>query len=304
MKSKCLLFTQALLFWGHLLSKQSAVTYSGGDRFGDKLSVYCLAKWISYKYHIPLYYKPFDYSDRLTMHSAERSYNINIPKKFKKVIIIDKTPIHIEPDKGYFYDIGFYAPTEIDWNDRAFINELKKFIKPVDTIRELKLPTDCITVAIHVRKGSGPDAPLLSDNKVLTLPRYKYSDVIWPTKFPPDTYYIEQLQKISEIFKDQKIYAFIFTDHNNPRSLVKKYKAALKNNNNIVLDCHKNKELYFERILDDFFSLSKFDCLIRSSSRFSLIASKFGNYKVQVWPGNYHWEGNTLIMEGHIELNL
>lgn len=308
MKNKWLLFACLPFIWGYLLSKESAVTYEGGGRFGDKLSVYCKAKWISYKYKIPLYYKPFDQSDGLVLHNIERLYSDHIKKKFKKVITLNQdSKINIEPHKGYFYIIEFHAEVPVDWNDQGFITELKKVLKPRDAIKELLLPKDCITVAVHVRKGSAHDAPLLTDNKNINfsrLPRALYSDVKWPTKFPPDSYYIEQLKKITEIFKDQKIYAFIFTDNGNPEAIVQKYKDELKNDN-ILLDCHKIKKLYVERVIDDFFALSKFDCLIRSSSRFSLIAGKLGNYKVQICPKSYHWEGNTLIIdEADIESNL
>jgi hypothetical protein len=34
---------------------------SWGGRFGDKLSIYYRAKWLSYKYGLPFYFQPFQY---------------------------------------------------------------------------------------------------------------------------------------------------------------------------------------------------------------------------------------------------
>ncbi|HEV7737800.1 MAG TPA: hypothetical protein VGO47_10580, partial [Chlamydiales bacterium] len=40
-----------------------AITYEfSGGRFGDNLLAYFHAKWVSYKYNIPFFYKEFPYS--------------------------------------------------------------------------------------------------------------------------------------------------------------------------------------------------------------------------------------------------
>ena len=70
----------------------SAVTYDfSGGRFGDNLVSYCHAKWISYKYNIPLLYKPFDYSDQLMMDVLEIPYSDDLEKQFENIVNYSKT---------------------------------------------------------------------------------------------------------------------------------------------------------------------------------------------------------------------
>jgi len=77
---KKLLFSFSLLFCvvgNDLKSKDvlSVVTYeSPRGRLGDQLFCYCKAKWISYRYKIPLYYKFFKYSDKLFLSVIDDVY--------------------------------------------------------------------------------------------------------------------------------------------------------------------------------------------------------------------------------------
>ncbi len=43
-------------------------------------------------------------------------------------------------------------------------------------------------------------------------------------------------------------------------------------------------------VMDDFFALLDFDCLIRPDSNFSICAEILGNHKVVVSPENVTWE--------------
>ena len=61
-----------LVFTG-LLSSESYITYEFfGGRFGDCLLSYLHAKWLSYKYQLPLLYKPFKYSSDLCLDAKEQ----------------------------------------------------------------------------------------------------------------------------------------------------------------------------------------------------------------------------------------
>ena len=51
----------------------AAVSYQfNGGRFGDQLVTYVHARWVAYKFNLPLLYKRFDYSDQLMVDSMHQ----------------------------------------------------------------------------------------------------------------------------------------------------------------------------------------------------------------------------------------
>ncbi|MFA5306719.1 MAG: hypothetical protein WC365_04680, partial [Candidatus Babeliales bacterium] len=92
----------------HLATGISAVTYGlSGGRFGDNLLCYVHAKWISYKYHIPLLYFPFEYSSHLVFDEAELLStvgNTHALKKYDDGQPVNKilwiNTVKIKPDEG------------------------------------------------------------------------------------------------------------------------------------------------------------------------------------------------------------
>ena len=171
------------------------------------------------------------------------------------------------------------------------MNEIKKMIKPYKPLPEFNLPENIITVAVHVRKGGGFDAPLLSKQKSPF-----YADQRWPTKFPPDQYYIDQIKQLSEMLGDPPLYVHIFTDHQKPTEIVERYRKAVSKPN-ITYHCREEGNRHDRNILEDLFAMAKFDCLIRGSSHFSLSAQLIGNHMIVIHPKKAKWEGNKLIIE-------
>lgn len=277
----------------------SAVTYSlGGGRLGDKLVSVCHAKWISYKYNIPFLYTPFNYSDQFTMAVNERRASDPEFASHRQVILKDKD-IVVDPTANILYVVPYFAETHfeawvcprcftIDWNDRGFVEELRRFIKPRFQVTSPEIPSGYISVAVHVRKGTGIDDPNTGQ---------------WaPHKLPPDSYYIDQLKRIADMFSGTALFVYIFTDHDRPLDLVNRYKAAA-NKDNLTFACREAGNAYDRNVLDDFFGFSKFDCLIRPESNFSIVGSKLKDYKVQISP--YHatmLNGSQIIDQVKIEI--
>jgi len=284
----------------------SAVTYTfSGGRFGDNLLSYCHAKWISYKYNIPLLYKPFDYSDQLMLHQLEFPYSEELEEQFGTVVTysIDST---IDGESGSLYGIPFFPESNfnrnddvfpflfsVDWEDPGFKALLKTMICPINPLHMPKLLNGVLSVAVHVRKGTGWDIP----NYRITPAQLTASH---PLRFAPDSFYIEQLKKIAQIFPDGIIYVYLFTDHDDPASLALKYTRAV-NCGRMIINYRTEKNNEFINVLDDFFALTRFDCLIRPDSNFSFIASKLGDYKVQISPWHGTIKGNDTVID---EINL
>ena len=261
----------------------NALTYSlSGGRFGDNLIAYLHAKWLSLKLGLPLIYKPFPYSDQLRMDVVEQHMSSEL--KFRNIISINKEfDVKTDPsstlfDVPYFpeclfeyhmlhlYSLPFF---KADWDDPIFKAEIRKCLSSKYPIKTLNLPNDGITVGVHVRRGGGVDP--------------SSANMTWPLKFPPDSYYIQQLQRISEIFKNQKLYVYILTDDLSPKDIARKYKQAL-NNPNIKFACRTKNNNPHSNVLEDFFTIPKFDCFILCQSNFSLSATKLGDYMIKITP--------------------
>ena len=176
-----------------------AITYGfSGGRLGDNLLRYAHAKWVSYKYNIPLLYKPFNLSQLLVIHKVELLYNNEI-NKYKATIRLDNLFRELKSDKNsiikkgisnselnnnflldyvfsnnkeedVLYEIPYFPESkceltnpefshafQIDWNDQTFISILKENIRPLIVLPEFSIPKDFISLAVHVRRGSGPD---------------------------------------------------------------------------------------------------------------------------------------------------
>lgn len=300
---------------------KSAITYSfSGGRFGDCLVAYCHARYAAHKNDTPFIYRPFKFSDQLAMHTLHKQSNEartvrdivtypKYPEKGEKV-----TDLKINKDENLLYVIPFFPECkdererlklwhfETDWNDKEFIQILRKEISPVFPLQKLNLPQDKLTLAVHIRRGGGYDKLFQTIKRSAPVNATVNADKVTPLKFPPDSFYIASIKKVSEYFSDQPLYVHIFTDDENPSELVAYYKKKV-NKPNITYGCREKDNHYDKNILEDFFALTQFDALIRAQSNYSIIASKLGNYKIAISPAKFTWEDTELVItESYIEI--
>ena len=269
------------LLWPVFVAAQinQAVTYGlGQGRFGDKILAYVGAKWVSFKFNIPLFVKPFRYSSMLRFSREEKQYSKEIAKKFKKVILINSEQgiIRHEEDnvlfetKGVYFRISGYPQfrhtVEYMLQDQHLVTELKNMLQPVVPLPQVTLPQDKVTVAVHIRKGGGFDQPLSSIQYYRV--RY-YADKKFPLKFPPEQYYADQIKRISKLFDDAPLFVHIFTDDRNPLRLVDRIEKEV-NRNNITFSCRNRGNAHDAHVVEDFYNMARFDCLVRSSSNFAI----------------------------------
>ena len=277
----------------------SAVTYTlSGGRLGDDLLSYLHAKWISYFYKIPLLYVPFNYSTEFEFHEFEPYAYEKYAHNYCKRVYFEKPndTLRVEPQSGTLYVIGYFPETSIcntheypyfsvNWQDVGFKSEIRYLISPRRSLRLIEPPPDCMSVAVHVRRGSGYD----HDDMELILKTQA-------PKFLTDEFYIKNIEKISEMIGHQKLYAFVFTDDAYPQNIVARFKKALKNYSNIEIGSRENGFGYDKNILEDLFSMIKFDFLIRSESHFAVVTSKIGNFKAEIFP---HDLNDTVASQMH-----
>ena len=287
-----------------------SVTFAvgSGSRFGDCLVTYIKAKWIAHYYNIPFFFQPFAYSNRLAAHSLEKWASFNKKQKKKLDFYTDvssqKQPtafiVHLHTKMK---DIDVF---ERIVHDKSFGAEVKKMLAPVVPINWLKLPSDKITVAVHIRKGSGGDMPLYSQQEyeghqgsvIYTeklLYRKAYSDKKWPIKFPPNQFYIDQIKKLAELCDYKPMYVYIFTDYAYPEVLLKKISDGV-GLPTIEYDSHA-KHTYSTTFIDDFYTMARFDCLIRPGSGFSRACQLYGDHWISMYPTKATWKENRLIID-------
>ena len=309
-----------------LEAKQSGITHldQWGGRLGDKLMIFAKAKWVAFKLNLPFFYKPFPLSDQFMMHTSEKPLNAATNREYTPHITYEKIPSfnHIDPNSGALYTIhyyftvpewGIYQETydsqEIcEWPDmltnQPFLDQLRKSIWPRFAITTFTPSSDKLSVAIHIRKGGGFDHPFLSPqlydkndlNPHETTPEGTYSDKVWPLKFPPLQYYIDQLIRLSEMYHDIPMYTHIYTDDRDPIAILNSIKQAV-NKSNITYGCRTETNTYTTNVLEDMFSIANYDCLIRSASNFPQISQLVGHHRIVIYPKSRIWIGNTMIID-------
>ncbi len=287
----------------------AVVTQAYGGRFGDQLLLYYDAKYLAWLADLPFLYQPFEYSDQLMLDWLELRYSPDLLCKFHK--ILPAAEFLVENEAPTLYQVTFGEPIKFPQatkqNSVEFTEHMRRMISPKGKITGMELPTDRITVAVHVRKGGGFDYPLLSQQEytpeqieeVKGLPPPAigyYDDIFHPTKFPPDQFYIDQIKRLSDLYRDAPLYVYIFTDDPNPENIKERYKKMVSKDN-IVFESKKNHHNYKSSVIEDFFCMMKFDCLIRSSSSFSMMVDRLGYFKVSISPKKVRWAGPILVVD-------
>lgn len=310
-----------------LASGRSAVAYHlSGGRFGDNLIAYLHAKWISYKYALPLVYVPFEYSSDLVLSDAELMATIDNAGYLKRTEtrqVVAKEfwldTLTINPNEGILYLVPWFQESlqdyerledgrpyfYVNWEDEYFLKEIRSLIAPRAQLELIKLPSDKVTVAVHVRRNSnGFDLSLSFKQGDYIDPSKQYLDDFFPLKCINDDFFIFGIKKIAELFPDKQLYVYIFTDDKNPGDIVEKYKKII-NNPAITFDYRHDVHDHTKHVLEDFFSMLTFDCLVRSDSNFSLVASKLGDYKLVISPAGYQVKNaHPVIVRANIALKM
>jgi hypothetical protein len=297
-------------------------------RLGDQLMAYAGAKWLSHKYQIPLLYRSFPLSDKFNFHFNEKlPVDKYIHHYTEHVKIIRTTQLCKSSPTPVLYlapfNIRNVGLDDLDGMGKcaALDIEYQKIMTFMFTSKVLinklnKLPDNIITVALHVRKGNYKDRPtcsrqLFDTQSYFLLPIRKISpaavnvdtfmsDERYPHKFPPDQFYIDQLRLLSDLLDDRPLYVYIFTDYNSPQDIANSYTQELQKSN-ISFAFHSIDM----GVIDDFYNMAHFDCLVRPSSNFSRASQLLGNHKVVMYvqKAEWHLDADVVVEVGIIIKN-
>ena len=270
----------SLLLFKPPLTAEAQVTYGlSKGRLGDQLVSYLHAKWISYRYGLPLVYTSFPHSNAFLFHESETRKN----RHHRPVTLTDLSVLEAPENRLYLipyapecvHDYDFFPSTyqqehpyiQVDWEDKAFIEWVRPFVSPRLPIKLIDLPKDKVTVAVHIRTLTG------ADGQIPNLLAY------FPYKFLPDTFYIDQIRWTYEKMGRKPLYVFLFSNDPLVKTIAERYKSTL-NIPDITFDYRSGKE----DLLSDLFSMMHFDVLIRSESNLSIVADKLGFQKIVISP--------------------
>lgn len=205
-----------------------------------------------------------------------------------------------------------------------FETNLKKLIFPVARLPQLPHHDEVTTVALHVRKGGGFDLPLSSlqqyaknepikgfflkkrsiesssidiwplkqiryDNyndeiKKFIYKKISFADYLWPIKFPPNQYYLDQLKTIASKFPYKKFLVHLFTDDPNPHLIIEEYEKALCDYSQITFSYRKTDNHHTKNVVEDLFLMTQCDFIISAHSSFAFAAHILGNHSLIIYP--------------------
>lgn len=293
MNNKCLyLFALLMLFRAGSINgnecpppQNNAVSYGlTAGRLGDHLLAYLDAKWISHFYKLPLLYRPFEYADAFAFSRLEPFTLENCAQNYTRVPLEEQEDLKkIKPtdSKTLYMSSKFANVFNFDWKRDGFDQIVKKIMQPVAPVSTIELPKNKISIAVHVRKGSGKNNKLVIDAQ--------------PRRFPPDSYYLAQIRRVLQLFQGLPVYFHIFSDSPDIDKIADLYRQRIKSRK-ATFGFSKTSQEEAD-IIKDFFDLTKFDGIIRARSNFSIAASRIADYAVSISPGHAIKRRNKAIID-------
>lgn len=308
-----------------LQTNSCAITFQKNPgRLGDQILNYCKHKWLAHKYNLDLYVPDFNYKSVFTLSKHEKSAKELDRDKYMHSVKI-KADTDIRPRKsqdivyiGQFYLMIDNIADKYKWSDHlfgltiinpAFGDKIRDMLKLRVEFPDLSTPSDCISVAIHIRKGGGFDNPLASalyrDQANIPTKIKKgsqFADRAAPFKFPPEQFYLDQLLNLYEHLNRQSLYVYIFTDDKKPKEIANRLRERVPFKN-IHFDYRPSGNAHNKNVIEDIYAMSRCDYLIRSKSHFPWISQMMGQHKGIIYPASYAWKGAFLhINKVHMDL--
>lgn len=302
MKKRRALFIALLICSTTYLSGDNEwVSYDfSGGRFGDNLLAYLHAKWFAFEHNLPFLYRPFKYSDKLKLHNADPLYS-NTPNPTYRTQS-SRWPLRSQPLLNvvymcpYFPDIltentsieqlSYFVPQyhfPVDWKNPIFRQMVQELIAPKEPLALTHPPKGSISIAMHVRQGGGYD----TDDSPYKM----------PMKLPPIEFYVQGLQTMLDLFPDQLLYCYLFTDALVPEMIADQILKAFPQVNRLTLDCRNSGNQHNVNVLEDFFSLFEFDILIHPISNFSLVPARIHDYAVTFAPAAFSKDTKKRVVQ-------
>ena len=295
-----------------------------GGRLGDAILIYCKAKYLSYKFDIPLLCTRLPLFDQFSLSLYENMCHHIDGNMFEaREKILDCHTIPLFQQGAIAFDIDFYcqmrkmtdkfrayvgcAEYPFDWFKKKMVKypdfgkELKRNLQLRDqNSRQEPVAKGAITVAVATRMGSGPDDELIAEQFFNSDSVIYRNEKYHPFKFVPQQFYIDQVKRLSALLQHRTMQIYFFVDKNKEytEKILVEWRKALYDYKNISIQCDMETN-WQKRMLDDLYTMAHCDCLVRGCSHFAGIAQLAGDHKIIIGPDpiSYIWSGNKLIFK-------
>lgn len=276
-----------------------------GGRFGNCIYLYALTVYLSEKYKKPFVYRPFQYSDKLLLHTKidskfatykrvglrnEASIFSDLQKNNENILFLCscKTTLKMSPEHLSSCHSDERKIDMIAQNPKvlSLLRTHIQLINPLPKINNYGLPS----IALHIRTGGNfkdDENLILKQKKLLTNIAYQETNSGYLLKFVQFIGYQFYFRAIKLILKQlnySRCYIYLFTDDNDPEKILNIFKEKFKNES-IIFDCKRFNGHDFN-VIEDFFMMMQFDYLIRSFSTYTQMAQILGKYKKVIYPAN------------------
>jgi hypothetical protein len=292
-----------LLLSLQMAARNAILQKDRGERLGDRLLIICAVKFLALTHDLDFYYRPSQFLENCMLSDTEIKFDDSIKARYNKTIEFTE-PAYKKSKPSTL----FLAPwSSIDHLSqhfgkrhvfRTYFDKLQMMVTPKVLLPKLEIPPNTVSVAVHVRKGEGYDEPLSSVQiyKKITAEmksKDRPADHSWPSKFPPEQYYIDQIHLLEDLLANKKITFFIFSDSLNPQDLTARIAKHCAKENASFINASSSRS---DSPLIDMYKMSACDCLIRAESSFSMVSQIMGNHKLVFSPQSCEWRKNILYV--------
>lgn len=251
----------------------SAISYElNGGRFGDNLRSFTQAYWECYKHNLPFLYVPFPGSEELVLHTQFQELTPEVQNSYREVRKIHEgQPLIVTNRANTLYITTYFCRTDIDWNNREFLDKVKQLLTPLKPIAVPEGIDDAIV--LHVRRGGGWPV----DNERLFY--------IAPDHFPDVSYFARALDHLLPQLEGKQL-VYMFTDDPNPSAVAQQMVNCMRPETaaRIELRFRARDNFHDRHVLEDFVAIQHARYLIRPVSNFSEYAELLGNTVCTIFP--------------------
>lgn len=265
-----------LFFLFFSLQADSYVSYElSPGRFGDHLSNYLHAKWVSSHTELPLIFSPFEFSDYLHLSDVEKFKSTDSVFYKNKIIFTSNKQLKEEIFNDTLYFVPHFTTFStdcvyqdrtvgayqlIDWRDKSFLTLARELVslKSKESFAP-EINKERVAVALHIRDGGAYDPA-----------NHKPS---FPLRFLPLESYFRSLSALINYLSSKPLTFVIFSDAVDRDALKRKIEDyLLQNFPNLDVEI----QISVGDVLEDFFSLTEFEYIVGPESLFSYNAAKLG----------------------------
>ena len=255
-------------------------------RFGDKVIAHLRAITAAHRLGLPYLFRPYPGLEKLALSTYGEHICREDEKLFDRVVYPNSLPACRKGHSASAQTSTLYkvrlCSSGIPMVSRGVA---KKLLAPIVPLEQVVIPEGCVSVAVHIRTGgekgieNGENKPWLMDH-----PRNQHR---FPRKFIQRLGYgpyINGLRRIRRIFRQEKLYVHIFTDDKRPGVLAERIRCALKDPN-MSFDYRLEGNHHSKNVVEDFYNMTRFNCLIRPDSNLSKMAEYIGHHAIILGPG-------------------